>query len=764
MKIRKHVRVNLQNSKLVHLHIFYLLILLAIATKAIGEDNKTIYIDHDINGKFYGATNVTYDINKNYIFRVSFDNKYLKQILTNKLDSYLITLSNITEYKQIKQFKDSLFLTENAGKEFEDDLLLLTYEILKIKNSLLTKYDYLLGTEKIFYENAFNNYTNNFDYHFSREFKFIPSNEQLFPELYLHVNFFSENEQKIIKCGQQTIGFELEDSCRMTANLPLEKDITRISYEIRSKNYDFRSIVNWYMQSVNYRLPSSVIGAKNIYLTFKSELAKEIKNANEQFKNPNSIFNPNDYKNILQVLKIITDNYPTFKQDYINWFKKWIWLNNGKFTYDPYGLYFNNVAINTQAINTLELELVEVQAKIDLYEKQITKATSSVNSNINSQLNSTESKTNDYSITEAAKWFRQKKEIEDKIKKLSGREVNNRSKSLVDKLLYNGQFYFSPNEYNRYSIFKQSSKTRYIFHRHHDALNDYLLMENNPITEVSDGQRLYVMVHNLTTDQEIEVNYNFNFIPTNLTIAEEQLTESTTKSIMQSIDIDSSEYVKKACQNIILLSRISKITQQIPRGRIDNKPNYYTKIKTHDLPSKIPNKVTYSLEVKKENGENITVGNGEYRINKLFVLRWKAGMVYSSLNKSEYIIDDANNISYSEKQYGIDATFGIQSFFGRTDIRKRAFRFNPFIYTGIGLKDNPIENWYVGAGLEVFNGLGIMAGAHIGKSEKLVLDGGNLMIKEYYPARVFYSILIDTSVFKQLFQLNTIDNPFRKTD
>ena len=175
-----------------------------------------------------------------------------------------------------------------------------------------------------------------------------------------------------------------------------------------------------------------------------------------------------------------------------------------------------------------------------------------------------------------------------------------------------------------------------------------------------------------------------------------------------------------------------------------------------------PASVSYTIQTKR--GTTTTdVWKGEYRRNKLYRVRLRAGIVYSFLRARDYeIVEDPDTkkkeAMKDEPHHGVDATFGVQIYFKRKDIRSNEGRDIPVLYLGSSVAD-PGKNLYAGLGLEVVEGMTLMGGVHLGRVEKLV-EENNIPVdtEPVWKVNGFASVSFDVTFFKQLFALTGLTN------
>ena len=182
----------------------------------------------------------------------------------------------------------------------------------------------------------------------------------------------------------------------------------------------------------------------------------------------------------------------------------------------------------------------------------------------------------------------------------------------------------------------------------------------------------------------------------------------------------------------------------------DTTPLFISRIVPHDTPS-APSEVAYNIKVEKEGGTETQVGEGSYRLNKLYHLRLRTGLLYSHLQTTDYTIGDNGQVTENIERHGADGTFGVQVYPWARDIRSNRGRGLPLFFLGLSM-DEPTENLFPGIGWEPWSGVSILGGYHLGRNERLVREGGVPSgVKESWDGDWFLSLTVDVDFFKRLF-------------
>jgi hypothetical protein len=345
------------------------------------------------------------------------------------------------------------------------------------------------------------------------------------------------------------------------------------------------------------------------------------------------------------------------------------------------------------------------------------------------------------------------KEIDAKKKELAGIKSGDnifKTSILKDSLLYRGELYVN-----------SKAQFKGIYMRHHDAINDYHLMGISPVKEINEEEILVVLIHNSVLNKNLFLKTTVvpinpdNDVLTDNVLADEKKTLGTAPEL---------EILASKLMNILSIFKNKILTLPIQKIE-DNSPNYLTKKINHKLPEDAPTIVKYEImdSISKAN-TNSELTSFNYRFNNLYRFRFKAGLLYSNLNRNDYTINTATNTaSLISERAGLGGSFGLQIFPKRIDIRTTGVGFRPFIYTGFIFTKTITENFLLGGGFEIINGLAVLGGLHIGQTELLTTKAGLLDIRSnHFATNGFVSFAVSIPIFDRFFNLNNLTNPFKK--
>ena len=102
----------------------------------------------------------------------------------------------------------------------------------------------------------------------------------------------------------------------------------------------------------------------------------------------------------------------------------------------------------------------------------------------------------------------------------------------ADRLLYQG-------------ILKQSINDGILYMRHLDALNNYLIMGNNPAKEITEHDRMFILVENRTSQQKLTITFATTPITSEDTYFTTSLNQTATDTKIEKIKADLGQPPKK---------------------------------------------------------------------------------------------------------------------------------------------------------------------------------------------------------------------------
>ena len=335
------------------------------------------------------------------------------------------------------------------------------------------------------------------------------------------------------------------------------------------------------------------------------------------------------------------------------------------------------------------------------------------------------------------------------------------------------QFLFSNKSLYKGELFtSKEGSSNYM--RHHNRENGYLLMNKYSKNEISEEQRMFILGENMLPKISVSIKsittpaIEESLLATE-TINKErgeedefQIVVKRENSLIKKKKVSEFIKLKGSTYNItdyLKINHVITYNEQLfqlgfPNQSVtevkDDSPNFVG----YQLPFKQPTRgpVYEEYEIKEDSKADKPDIKTSYRVNKLYKLRFRTGLLYSFFERKDIKIED-NIVSETSTQHGVDGTFGLQYFCKRYDIRSR--KWMPVLYGGLSMT-KPLDNLYLGFGFEKLGGLSVIGGVHISQTDKLKTINNTLEAqKNRWGANLFFSILLDVEVFTKFIGLRT---------
>jgi hypothetical protein len=314
--------------------------------------------------------------------------------------------------------------------------------------------------------------------------------------------------------------------------------------------------------------------------------------------------------------------------------------------------------------------------------------------------------------------------------------------------------------------------------RHHDAARYYILANGSDaaVSAINEEQNMSLLLYNLTDKNRPAATITVSALTEDLEYYTEQFNNSGFKSINfdLSTETDDAAAKKAAIDLIDAFNRLRKLLAPfrdwsnwlIAPSQVDNTPAFRSLELPHQKPLDAPVKVAYSINDSLYKGNNTVPGIKEfsYRQNKLYRFRFKAGIVYSWLDRKEYTINSVTNTATrTTRRADPAAAVGFQIFPWRIDVRERNLAFRPFLYGGFLLDGAPAKNVLLGSGFELLTGIALTGGIHLSPGQRLVQTNGLLDKRgDSLDKGCFIQLALGLAAFNTLFKIPTaINNPFK---
>lgn len=571
---------------------------------------------------------------------------------------------------------------------------------------------------------------------------FIPALDSLInPSFTLEFQFYNLKGNRInilgdVYCDEQEAKLTFQRCCDNQGKLGddtyyvtnespcISEKVHEIQYKLRTDN-SWNTVIQKRLNSIFPEELSTTLA--DVKKALDSDFLKEYNSLKEHVKEINSNDSPDTLRekidSLLTVVNPLVGRLNT-SNTHKEWIKTWLWLTKGKAQVNPFE--FNRELLFETSSSTPVSS--SEKAKYELFEKMLENQAFQV---------------------DELQYFEEKFNTLPEIKAKMDASASTNSKASIfsDELLYDG-------------VLKCSFEGMNVYMRHHDAKKDYIIMAPSPVKEITEDERLYVLINNKSGSEKLGITFTAEEITEDYGVNTEELLEEIklaykNNPIPHNLPIgivERFEDLQKKVNALMSLSKAPTLPYLIVQ---DESANFYTDILEHDYLYEAPAKATYTIYNAKEDGTKEELKTGGYRINKLYRFRFKAGIVYSWLRKNDYTESSSGQYSLDDPNYGIDGTFGVQIFFKKQDIRDEQLkpRLNAFI--GLSMR-NITDSFYFGLGSEFINGLSIGLTGHLGKREKLVGNNGiPSSIRDTYDLGLGVNILVDGALFVKLFSFGS---------
>jgi hypothetical protein len=424
---------------------------------------------------------------------------------------------------------------------------------------------------------------------------------------------------------------------------------------------------------------------------------------------------------------------------------RWLWLTGGRPTLHP--LAADTITPIDTKLTAKKEELARLDAELATLDK-LTAAGVKIDNPANLITTVTA-----LGATRAAR-EKTAAEIADLTKKIAGAQ----NARLRDTFLYEGTYFVSTNELKPVRM------------QHHDALQQYVVM-GTPLDEVAENDRVMIVAENVEPSTVLKLvqtvtaitNDRSKFVDELVLTSGQNFPPGIKPTLVGLTDAKKHEAVVAAAQFVAaqydLLARgvaFADIEITAPPALIrfmaDDSPARVTRPIPQDAPRTAPADVAYSIK-EKVGTEDKEVGKGGYRRNRLYRVRFKTGLLYSTLEKTNIIAGTPRTEEVN--QHGVDALFGVATYIGRRRDPRQIDSFSKGAFsllTGLTVRD-PTENLLVGIGFEPYGGVTLTVGGHVGRSERVRDDPGQPVSEDEWRARPFFAITFDVDFLKQLFSI-----------
>lgn len=410
--------------------------------------------------------------------------------------------------------------------------------------------------------------------------------------------------------------------------------------------------------------------------------------------------------------------------DFATWIKQWMWFTNGRPTLHPF--LADNLGAKRDELKAKRDQLVDAEAELAAFEKlaaSLKIETAAIYEEASKRLAAARGKRD-----------RLNTDIATLTKSIADAEPLRQR----DTLLYSGLLIAACPD---------------VHMQHHDAKTDYKVM-GGLVREVGEHQNVFTLVENLDPAAEVRLVQTVTTITSDrapfleeLLLSTDQAAAHDTTTLMGAAAnfADSYRGLKLALQFASEQLTPAPALLAYPK---DETPTLMTKLTPHDIPAPAPATVTYTVK-QKQGAEEKDVATASYRLNRLYRVRFHTGLMYSMLERNK-VGETAEKDEIT--RHGIDATFGVQTYIGpRRDIRRiRPRDIALSVYSGLTVRDLA-KSAVVGLGWEPTGGMTLVAGVHVGRSERRRDVPGEPSVEDVWLGRRFYAITFDADFLKSLF-------------
>ena len=458
-------------------------------------------------------------------------------------------------------------------------------------------------------------------------------------------------------------------------------------------------------------------------------------------------------------------NTVNLSNQYKSWVLKWLWFQSN---YMPALNPFNfkeEFNIGTEP-DTSKLEVLrfQIQAREEFYKAIDMKKTSpaQLDTIINEAINLRKEK---FAIEKAAKNFATAKTNNDK----AILDFGNTSAQLNEGLLIAGK--------DRCSVL--------YWQRHHDASNNYQMLNEKITDEYREDDRVVILSHNLKPGETAKINLSFKDIANDasqLTEALSPLIGQLTKAVtalgpygaaggaeptaVENARNDASGRVGDLREKIIGLQAFDKALEYLMRQSnpileiketVDKASSYHSELSNPSKKISGPKKASYYMNtttaVSEGNKDKAVADTFTYRINRLYRFFPMAGAFYTTNKFVEINEGKVNELTHTR------FVVGVKVYLQKTDIRNpklftRRDEHNKPLWksrTSVQLAfdaQKPLRNIYLGAGLDLWPGFCISAGAVANKYTYKEFQSGEVVrTRDLYRGGFYLGLSTDISLF-----------------
>ncbi|MGB5006110.1 MAG: hypothetical protein WBO39_04185 [Ferruginibacter sp.] len=450
---------------------------------------------------------------------------------------------------------------------------------------------------------------------------------------------------------------------------------------------------------------------------------------------------------------------------YKDWVLKWLWYQTNYMpALNPFNFKVEGNIGTEPDTSKLEFLRLQIQAREEFYKSIDMKKTST------QQL--------DTIINEAVTLRKEKSAIEKAAKDFTTTKTNN-DKAILDF----GNTSVQLNE-GMLVVGKDTGSILY-WQRHHDASNNYQMLNENITDEYREDDRVVILSHNLKPGEVAKISLSFKDITNDAS----QLSDGLSPLIGQlskaanalgafaaaggaeptaahNARIEAQGNVVKLIGKITELQAFEKaleylVLQSNPvieiKETVDKTSSYHSELS--NPPKKItgPKKATYYMNTEtagNEGNKNKTVPDTfTYRINKLYRIFPMAGAFYTTNQFVEMKEGKINELPHTRFVVGLKVYVkktdirNTKFFTGKDEHNKRLWKSRTSVQVAFDAQ-KPLRNIYLGAGLDLWPGFCVSVGAVASKYTYTEFSNGETVrSRELYRPGLYVGVSTDISLF-----------------
>ncbi|THU40370.1 hypothetical protein FAM09_10915 [Niastella caeni] len=447
-----------------------------------------------------------------------------------------------------------------------------------------------------------------------------------------------------------------------------------------------------------------------------------------------------------------------------DWMLKWLWYQNSLIpAINPFG--FSELGNRP---DTTELDILRTKLQVrELYLKNIIEKTTQADSLL-TVIYSIKKRMND--IQQTAKQFDENK-------------AKNEEAAIA--------FRTTSQDLNKGILFVGDTKRTIYWMRHHNAAENFQLINDQENDEYLEKDRVVILAHNLKVNDIASLHLTLTEITNDASLLTEELTPVITELSGALLGVGSSgavtldELIKSAedgMQELIAKMEALReyykyidylLAQTNPpleiEERIDRSLAYHSEVTNPVKKIKGPKKATYYLKtelVDKNSPDSARINKlpadtFSYRINKLYRIFPMAGITWTPAKFTNVSQDSTSQFSINEES-AVKFIVGVKVYLRKTDIRNGKI-FTKKDHTGKQLWPSrtsfnlafdarkPLDNVYTGLGLDIWPGCCVNLGCVFNKyTYKNYKNGEVFQDKKPYRPGFYLGLSTDLSMFTEL--------------